>query len=339
LGKRLEKYASSLRLWILIVAITYFGYAIYYAASGMRDSIAMISSNYIYSSLSQNPWWWEYLFYGSEGVAGSVAIIIRTIAGLFAVIAAYLFWRKKNSALPVVRKTAAMALLLEAVFFLALIPSIIAAAAYNATSLNLFYFGHTPGNLLITITLIPCTAIVLVVAPLLLKLRAAIKNNQSKEEIIKWTCLTSSGYLFVVFWFNYLMAWIGTLLSYPAPKIQYGTSFLLEPVNLTSFIITAFGILALAITTLAYTYPAIKKQSTNLNLTAIGTVLIAFGAYFLYSTAYFYLTGGYTANPSVWYEIIGPTHNPNLWAIALIVLGVPLLISSKIGKPPATPES
>ncbi|MGD0645568.1 MAG: hypothetical protein ABSA75_11750 [Candidatus Bathyarchaeia archaeon] len=330
--KWLEKYAGSLRFWILIVAAAYFGYAVYYAASGMRDSIAMISNQYIFSSLSQNPWWWMVLFYGSEGVAGSVAIITRAIAGVFAVYAAFLFWRKKDATLPAIRKNAGMALLLEAVFFFALIPSIIAAIAYNSTTENLFYFGHTPGILLLYITLIPCLAIVLVVPPLLLKLRATIISNSPREEIIKFSCLTGVGYLFTVFWFNYLMSWIGTLVPYPVSKEQYGLSFLLEPVNLTSFVLTVFGLLALALTVLVLTLPAIKKQSTNLNLTAIGFALTAFGAYFLFSIMYFYLTGSYPAHPSVWYEIIGPTHNPNLWAVAFIFIGVPVLVSSKIKK-------
>ena len=328
MGKRLEKYGSSLRFWILIVAATYFAYAVYYAVSGMRDSIGMISNQYIYSSLSANPWWWMVMFYGSEGVAGSVAIIIRAFAGVFAVYAAFLFWRRKDEALPAVRKSARMALLLETVFFLSLIPSIITAIAYNLTSQNLFYFGHTPGILLLDITVIPCVAIVFVVPPLLLKLRASIKNDSPKEEIIKWTALTSLGYLFVVFWFNYLMSWIGTLATYPGE--QYGMSFLLKPANLLSFTVTVFGLFALSLIALAWAVPAIKKQPTKLNLTGIGAVLTAFGSYFLFSILYFYLTGGYAAHPSVWYEIIGPTHNPDLWGIAFIFLGIPLLIYGKI---------
>jgi membrane associated rhomboid family serine protease len=65
MGKWLEKYAGSWKFWILIVVCTYFVYAFYYAASGMRDSIGMISNQYIYSSLSANPWWWMVLFYSS----------------------------------------------------------------------------------------------------------------------------------------------------------------------------------------------------------------------------------------------------------------------------------
>ena len=82
--------------------------------------------------------------------------------------------------------------------------------------------------------------------------------------------------------------------------------------------------LAVAVTALITTLPLIKKQHTQLNLTRVGAVLAGLGGYFVITTFYYYLTGGYTAHPSVWYEVIGPLHNPNLWVIALVFLGIPL---------------
>ena len=80
--------------------------------------------------------------------------------------------------------------------FLTLIASVIAAAAYNlANDPSLFYFGHTPEALLLYVTLIPCLAIVLVVPPLLLKLRASINHQAPIQEIAKWASLTGVGYL------------------------------------------------------------------------------------------------------------------------------------------------
>jgi hypothetical protein len=331
-GKWLEEYAASFRFWILIVVSVYFAYSVYYAASGMRDSIGMISNQYIYTSLSQNSWWWMVLFYGSEGVAGSLAIISRAIAGAFAFYAALMFWRKKDTTSLTVRKTASMALAFEALFFLALVPSVIAAVVYNLTSENLFYFGHTPGVLLVYGTLIPCLAIVLTVPPLLLKLRSAIKHESSNQEIIKWSCLTAVAYLFVVFWFTYSMLWAGVSVPYTRVYEQYGLSFVLQPANLLSFCLTVFGLLALAIASLITTLPAIKKQPVYPKLTRIGAILVAFGGYFIFNIFYYYLTGGYAAHPSVWYEVIGPLHNPNLWAIACVFLGVPVLIYGRMKK-------
>jgi hypothetical protein len=332
MGKWLEKYARSLSFWILVVVSVYFAYAVYFAIYGLNFDISLISDHYVYNMLSKDPWWWMVLYYGTEGVTGLVAVTLRAFAGLFALYGAFLFWRKKEVAMPAIRKSVRTTLLLEAGFFLFLIPSIIAAFAYNSTSQYLFYFDHTPGLLLLFGTAIPCLAIVLVVPPLLLKLRSAIKRESPKEEIIKWSCLTGVAYLFVVFWFDYAMLWAGSMVPYPRSGQQYGLSFLLEPANFVSFAVTVFGLLALATTALVSTLPAIKKQTTSINLTRVGIVLTAFGGYFLFNLLYFYLTGGYEAHPSVWYEVIGPNHNPNLWGIAFIFLGLPVLIYSKIKK-------
>lgn len=330
MGKWLEKYAGSLRFWVLVVVIVYFVYSMYFALTGLQFSFSLIGDHYIYNLVTKDPWWWIILYYGSEGVTGSVAIVLRAFAGAFAVYAAALFWRKKDTDIVAVRKNAARALLLEAGFFLFLIPSIIAAIAYNSTNLYLFYFDHTPGLLLIYGTVIPCTAIVIGVPPLLLKLRAAIKASAPIQEIIKWTCLTGVAYLFVVFWFNYCMLWLGVTVPYPRAYQQYGLDFIMQPLNLLSFSLTVVGLFALAAAALATTFPAIQKQAGGVNLTRAGAVMVTFGGYFVFNIAYFYLTGGYSAHPSVWYEVISPGHNANLWVVALILLGVPMIIYGKM---------
>jgi len=261
-----------------------------------------------------------------------VAIVLRAFAGIFAFYAAFQYWRKGNNAMPSIRKNVSRTLLLEGGFFLALIPSIIAAFAYNITSEYLFYFDHTPEKILLFGTAIPCLAIVIVIPALLLKLRVNIKNNSPTQEILKWSSLTGIAYLFVVFWFNYTMLWAASMVPYPRAYEVYGLDFLLQPTNLLSFGLTIFGLLAIAITALITLLPAIKKQTSQLNLTRIGAIMVAFGSYFLFNTLYYSLTGGYEAHPSVWYEVIGPLHNPNLWALAFVFLGIPLIIQSRLKK-------
>lgn len=333
MGKLVEKYAGSIRFWILVVVSVYFAYALYYAVYGMQWSIGLTHDLTVYNAVSQDPWWWQFLYYGSEGFTGSLGICLRAFAGGFAFYAAFLYWRKKDAALPAVRVNACRALLLEAGFFLSLTLSVIAAIAYNLTSLNLFYFGHTPELILLLGTAIPCTAIVLVVPPLLLKLRAKIKQQAPKPEIAKWAGLTALGYLFVVFWFTYSMLWAACMVPYPRTTQQYGLSFLLEPSNFVSFALTVFGLLAIAAAALITALPAIRKQTRQVNLTWVGAVMVAFGSYFLFNTIYYYATGSYQAHPSVWYEVIGPLHNPNLWSLAFIFLGVPLIIRGKRSQP------
>jgi hypothetical protein len=333
MGKWLEKYAGSLGFWIFIVVCVYLGYAIYFAVYGLNFSIITATHAYVYNMISQNPWWWAILYYGSEGVSGTVGLILRAIGGLFALHAAYLLWRKKDTALPQIKRKASTALLLETAYYLSLIPSVIAAFAYYASTEYLYYFDHTPGLLLLYGTGIPCLAMVLTIPPLLLKLRAKITQGASNQEITKWSSLTATTYLFVVFWFNNSMLWAATMVPYPQSRIQYGLSFLLEPANFASFAITVFGLFLIATFALLLTLPAIKKQSTKLNLVGIGAVMVAFGGYFIFNTISYYLTGGYEAHPSVWYEVIGPLHNPNLWCIAFVFLGLAVLVRSRIKKP------
>jgi hypothetical protein len=329
--KQLEKHASSFGFWIFIVVCAYLGYALYFAVYGLNFSISLTSDGYVYNLVSQDPWWWAILYYGSEGVSGSVALILRAISGIFAVYAALLFGRKKEAALPRIRSKVGAALLFEAGAFLFLIPSIIAAFAYYSSTEYLYYFDHTPGLLLLYGTGIPCLAMVLVIPPLLLKLRSKIVRGASSQEIIKWSCLTGVAYLFVVFWFNYSMLWAASMVSYPRSLQQYGFSFLFEPANFASFAVTVFGLFAIAALALAFTLPAIQKQQPlKLNRIGLGAVTVAFGGYFVFNTLVYYLTGGYDAHPSVWYEVIGPLHNPYLWCVAFVFLGLAVLVRGKV---------
>jgi len=328
----LEKYAGTLPFWILVVVSVYLGYALYFAVYGLQFSLQLTHDQYVYSLVSKNSWWWQILYYGSEGIAGSVAIVLRAFAGVFAFYAAFMYWRKGNAVMPTINRNAGRALLLEAGFFLALIPSIIAAFAYNLTSEYLFYFDHTPERILLFGTAIPCLAIVLAIPPLLLKLRAKVKLIVSIQEIVKWSSLTGVAYLFVVFWFNYSMLWAATMVPYPRAYEVYGLAFLQQPTNLFSFLLTVFGLFAISATALITLLPVIKKHTFQLNLTRIGAIMVAFGGYFLFNTFYYYRTGGYEAHPSVWYEVIGPLHNPNLWALAFIFVGLPIIAKGRLSK-------
>lgn len=183
MGKWLEKYAGSTRFWVLVLVSVYLAYALYFAVYGLQFSLQLTSDHYVYGLVTKNPWWWQVLYYGSEGVTGSVAIVLRVFAGVFAFYAAFMYWRKGNSAMPTVRKNAFRALGLEAGFFLMLIPSIIAAFAYNiASDPHLFYFDHTPEHILLFGTAIPCLIIVLVVPPFATKASGGDKAGGTDTE-------------------------------------------------------------------------------------------------------------------------------------------------------------
>ena len=127
MGTLRERCTNSMAFWTLVVIFFYFVYALYFAIYGLQFSLQLTHDQYVYNLVSRDPWWWQILYYGSEGVAGSVAIILRAFAGLFALKAAFTYWNRGSNSMPAVRKNAVRAIALEAGFFLALIPSVIAA--------------------------------------------------------------------------------------------------------------------------------------------------------------------------------------------------------------------
>ena len=90
-----------------------------------------------------------------------------------------------------------------------------------------------------------------------------------------------------------------------------------------------FGLLSLAIVGLFITLPAIQKKSMQLNLKQIGVLIFGLGSYFVFNVLFYYLTGGYESNPSVWYEVIGPLHNPYFWCLSFFFLGIAVYYSTK----------
>ena len=338
-GNWLRNFGGSYRFWIFIVTCAYFGYALYFAVYGLGFSIGLISDYYVYDLVSKDPWWWQVLYYGSEGVSGSVAIVLRAIGGAFASYSAFLLWRKKENSFPLVKGKVGKALLLESGAFLALTPSVMAAFAYYFSTEYLYYFDHTPGLLLLFGTAIPCLAMVLTIPPLLLKLRKTIMRSSTASEIARWSAITSVAYLFVVFWFNYSMLWAATMVPYPRSQQQYGLSFLLEPTTFVSFAVTVFGLLSIAILASYAALPAIRKNLNKLNFGLVGFVMSAFGGYFIFNTLFYYLTGGYDAHPSVWYEVIGPLHNPYLWCSSFVLLGLAVIVYSFTKKKESAPDS
>ena len=165
---------KTIPLGILIAVSVYFGLALYWAIEGIIGSISYISNSYVYQQLSQGPLWWMVLYYSGEGVAGTLGLIIRAVAGFFAFYAAALFWWKKENALSAVKGKVGAALTLEGIYFLSLIPSTITAFAYYFANGNVFYFDHTPPLILLYVAAIPTLATVTIIPIVLFKLRSKV---------------------------------------------------------------------------------------------------------------------------------------------------------------------
>jgi thiamine transporter ThiT len=116
--------------------------------------------------------------------------------------------------------------------------------------------------------------------------------------------------------------WIITLL-------EKGTGYLTSyPENLLSFILTIFGLLALAIYTAYFTKKSSGAETLQeLNLKIVGVIIIALGMYFLWN----YLTWIFFGGDYLWSDwyawFLG--HNLDLWMLSLPLLGLPLLFTDK----------
>ena len=176
MGNWLKNQIGSYRFWIFVVALSYFGYALYFAVYGLGFSVGLIFDHYVFDLVTKNPWWWIILYYGSEGLFGTIAGFLRVIAGFFAVYSSYLFWKKKELAFSLIKNAVTKTLLFEAAHFVSLGLSVIGSFVYLFSDEPLYYFDGTPGLIYVLVAGVPLLLMILIVSPTLLNLRKKINN-------------------------------------------------------------------------------------------------------------------------------------------------------------------
>lgn len=305
---------------IFVVVCAYFTLALYDLIQSAIFSNLLISHIPLYEELMPLAWW-RTLFYASE-LCGSVGGALRFIASCLALYAAATYWRKKDTALSKIKSKVGWALLLEAGYFISFIPSAVLGFVFPTTGGNVWYFGTTPVNEVLFVAGFACLAMALAVPLVLFKLRKLILQGAAQQLIVKWSCITAVTYLFVVFWFNTTMQWVGMITT-------FGAEILLDVANLAGFVPSVFGLLAIAGAALLFMLPAIKTSDAKLSQPRLGATAFAFGAYYLFAILVYFASGGYTARPWAWYEMIVP-HNPYLWCVIFLFVGAPFLAGYRI---------
>ncbi len=301
---------------ILIAVCAYFVLALYDVIISYYFASDLIGNFSTYAALMKMPWWIA-TFYSSE-LGGGVGSVLRFGASILAVYCTFLFWRKGNIAWPQIRGKLAAALALEAGYFLMFIPSAWLGLVFPTTGGNVWYFEVTPVPEVFFVAGVACLAMVLTMPPVLFKLRSLVVHDAAKADLLRWSGIVAVAYLFVVFWFNSTMQWAGMIGT-------WGTGMAMEPLNFLGFASSVFGLFLIAVFGLAVAYPTIKKQPNPLNPKRVGAVSVAFGGYFFFAVAVYFVAGGYAANRSAWYEMIVP-HNPYLWCLIFLFTGLPLLL-------------
>jgi hypothetical protein len=305
---------------VLVSVCAFFAWTQYEFYQSALFSADLIRNFGIYSGLMKLPWWIA-TFYGSE-LGGSTGGILRWIASFLALYCAAVYWRKGASAWNQIKPKLGAALLLEAVYFLFLIPSVILGFLFPFTAGKVWYFDVTPVPEVFFVAGIACLLMVITIPPVVLKLRSQILRNAPKPDTIKWACIAGVTYLFVVIWFNAAMQWTGMLAT-------WGGALLADPWNVAGFASSVFAMFLVAWFALLAMLPAIRKQSVPKS-SHIGVLTAAFGSYFVFAIAVYFASGGYSAHRSAWYELIVP-HNPYAWCLIFLFTGPPLLMLSKRG--------
>jgi hypothetical protein len=290
------KTVTPLKAGLLIVVATYFLFTLH----------AMFTLQ----------WWNEWNFGGSfnfgvfiTDVAAFPGLVVRFIGSLIAFIAIALVLTKKGLPQSSAYKLLKTVLVLEALYWLTLLPSGIWGTLPTAAGFNLSFLVSTGLPCLVASISIPIC------------LFAVVKNlgpNKPQKAAIKWSMIAGIFYV-LSFWLNNSGMWIITVM-------QKGFGYVLStPQYVVSFSATLFGLLALAIFT---AYLAKKSMGTeqvqSLRIRSIGVVLTALGVYYLWN----YLTWIFFGGWNQWYAwILG--HNLDLWLLSLPLLGIPLLFANK----------
>lgn len=313
----LKSQMPTYRLLAFISICAFFIWAQYEFYQSVTFSINLVQ-NFSYYQVQMVEPWWITTFYGSE-LGGTVGGIFRWLASFIALYTGFIYWRNGPSALQHIKSKIGVALLFEAIYFLSLIPTIWLGFIYPSTAGNLWYFEVTPIWEVFFSAGLTSLSMVLVLPPVLLKLRSKILQNASQTDIIRWSCITVVAYLFVVFWFNTTMQWAGMIAT-------WGPEILLDVLNFTGFVASTIGLFAVAAFTLLFMLSAIRKQGDSMfTHKHIGVSAVGLGSYFILGIIIYFAAGGFSARPTAWYELIVP-HNPYLWCLIFLFIGLSLLL-------------
>ncbi len=155
----------------------------------------------------------------------------------------------------------------------------------------------------------------------LINLFFALNPNKPVSNVVKWSLISGTVYIFMV-WFNNASGWVVAVL---AQGMDYVT---LYPANIFSFVLTTVGLLALSVYAAYFTKKSISKgQLENIDLSKVGIILTSLGLYFLIIYV-MWLVVGSVGGWSDWYAwFLG--HNVELWMMSLPFVGVPLIFKKK----------
>jgi hypothetical protein len=306
-----QKRLTPLKVGLLIVTISYF----------LFTTHAMFTLQWVgeWNGLKGS----AYFYVLTTDISAGVGLAFRFAGSLIALASAIYYF---NKGLPSTEKTYRLLrwiLVFEGIYWLGLVTtavlnvrdSILSIGVISAsTVLTQFALSTLPS--VVESTLIPVALFIL-----------ASKLNPTKpiNDAIKWALITGTGIIFV-FWLTNTSMWFTTIIY------EKGASYLtLYPENMLNFVLTTFGLLALAIYAAYFTKKSSGVQTVQeLKLKTVGAIITALGMFFLWN----YLTWIFFGDNYLWSDwfawFLG--HNLDLWMLSLPMLGLPLLFTNKLQK-------
>jgi hypothetical protein len=307
-----QNFYSPLKIGLLLVALAYFLFTFH----------AMFTLSWIGE--------WES-FGGSfrfvifvEDVAANVGLAFRLVASTAASAGVIFYFAKKGLSKRKTVKVLRVVLVGEAIYWLGLLPSGVLPLFSTLGFATWRVDGHVSLIPVLTSLLtneIPLLVESIAIPVVLFKLAYELSPHKPAKGAIKWGLIAGAVYV-LVFWLTNTALWVTTVM-------RQGTAYLTSyPQNLFSFVLTAFGMLALTVFTAYFAKKSAGTESVeNLDLKTVGAIITALGLFFLwnYLTWIFFGTDEIWSN---WYQwFLG--HNLNLWLLAIPLVGLPLLFKRK----------
>jgi hypothetical protein len=284
------------KVGLLLVALAYFSFSFYemtISSLENKQSVGVMTTD----------------------LPGALGLGFRTVGGFIAVVAILLYFFRSHLSKPEAIMSARYVVVLEAAYWLSLLPS-----GYVGVR-SLF----TPGRFFSTAFFVecglPCLVESILMPIVLSKLFYELSPNRPVKNAIKWGLISGVSYLLVA-WLNNMGNWVYALAQ---KGVQYIS---LYPVNAFSFAVTTVGLLLLTAYAAYFAKKSFGAESFDmLDLNKIGLILTFFGLYMDLNYVLWLLFGS-VGGWGVWYAwMLG--HNMDQWVLALSLLGLPLLFRKK----------
>jgi hypothetical protein len=290
-GKNIPKF---LKVALLIVAISFLAYSIYWAAIipfSTYGVFTFMESATFQNSPMNTPLSVQLLLF--QELAGAVAFLVNLIAAVLAFQATLQYIKNKQKW----QTTLGKALIAEVVFFLLFIPTTIhhMGGAFISMAGADFYVG------------LSYLLQALLIVPPFMVLGLELKNRQSQDSIQKWACITAPLFVFG-FWFKYLFLWIDTF----APMGPQQATIASTVGALNSWVTL---LIATALTVFACWGFYKTKRINNL---LVGTALVVFGCYFVIYDLVAIWEPVYS-----WFFYV-----TDMWMITLPILGINIIFNN-----------